>query len=125
MAPRPEWERFWTCRSRGREIARPFLRIRITTRAAGGCSISSITTPINRARPRLTTFSEELNRVLFSGPDLVSLADRQHKHATVADFAGPRRLDDGLDCFVCNRIVNDDFDLHLWQQAHVVFLPAV
>src|SRR6476659_8449263 len=116
MVPRREWERFWTSRSRGREVVRPFLRIRTTTRAAGACSISSITTPINRARRRLTTFSEELNRVLFSGPDLVSFADRQHKHAAVADLAGSRRLDDGLDCFVCSRIVHDDFDLHLWQQ---------
>ena len=42
-------------RFRGRGAARPSSRILTTTRAAGACSISSITMRSNRGRPRSTT----------------------------------------------------------------------
>src|SRR6516164_1881785 len=125
MAPRRGLERSWRYRSHGRATGRPSWRIRTTMRVDGACSIFSITTRTNRGRPRSTTSCAELHRVLFAGPDLVGLAHRQHEHASVADFAGARRLNDRFDRVVGDRVGDDYFNLHLRQQAHVVFLASV
>src|SRR3954466_1614632 len=125
MGPKRAWEKSLTCRLRGPETARRCWRILITTPAAAACSTSWTTTRINRGPPRLTTSCAVRRLVLFAGPDLVALGDRQHEDASVADLARARRRDDGLDRVVHDRIGDDDFDLHLRQQADVVFLTAV
>src|SRR6185369_16299164 len=61
----------------------------------------------------------------FSGSDAVALRHRQHEHATIADLAGPRRLNDRLDGVFRDRIGHDDFDFHLRQEADVVLLAAI
>src|SRR3954463_4924103 len=125
MARKRAWEKFWRSRSRGRGTALPCSFILITMRAAGAFSTFSITTRINRERPRLTTSCGGLHQVLFARPNLVGLFDRNHEHAAVSDLARPRRLHDGLDRLVHDRILDDDFDLHLRKQTDVVFLTAV
>src|SRR5882672_9068099 len=100
MGPKRAWEKLWTCRLRGQEIARRSWRILITTPAAAACSISWTTTRINRGRPRLTTSCAGRRLVLFAGPDLVALGHGQHEDASVADLARPCRRDDRLDRLV-------------------------
>src|SRR3990172_8951998 len=72
------------------------------------------------------TWRAELGLLLvLASADPVALAHREHEHATVANFARARGLNDCPDCFVDDLVGDDHFDLHLRQQAHVVLLAAV
>src|ERR1017187_3686728 len=61
----------------------------------------------------------------LAGADSVTLAYGEHEHAAIADFSGARGLNDGLDHFVNDGVMDDDVNLHLGEQADVVLLSAI
>src|SRR5262249_3211052 len=59
------------------------------------------------------------------GADGIGPLHGQHEPPAVADLSRPRGFHDRADRLVGDRVGHDDLDLHLRQQAHVVFLAAV
>src|SRR3954468_20416414 len=53
----------------------------------------------------------------FARPDAIALKHGEDEHPTVADFAGARRLNDGLDRVVGDVVLDDDLELHLREQV--------
>src|SRR5262245_19040579 len=64
-------------------------------------------------------------RLFLARSDAIALEDRQHEHAPLADLSGARRLPHGFHDIVGHVVGDDDFDLHFWQQADVVFLATI
>src|SRR6516165_4396712 len=68
-----------------------------------------------------------LNRVgaALAGADADRLVDRRDKDLAVADPAGVRRLLDGFDGTLDQRLLHHDLDLHLRQKIDDVLGPAI
>src|SRR5579884_218686 len=62
---------------------------------------------------------------LLTGADADGLVDRQDEDLPVADLAGARRADDGVDHRVHPRLLDHGLDLHLALQGDVGPRPAV
>src|SRR5262249_10324777 len=63
--------------------------------------------------------------VALTGPDVVTLLDRQDEHAAISDFPRPRRFNDRLDDVISNVVLNDEFNHDLRKEGDVVFRSAV
>src|SRR5579862_1359836 len=61
----------------------------------------------------------------LAGADLVAVGDGCHEHPSIPDCPGTRRQNDRLYDIVDDVVRDDDVDLHLRQQAHVVLLASI
>src|SRR3982751_1855864 len=59
------------------------------------------------------------------GSDAHHLLDGRHEDLAIADLAGPRRLDDGLDRALHLRLGHDHLHFHLGQEIDDVFRAAI
>src|SRR4029079_12286603 len=69
----------------------------------------------------------ELDRVraAVAGPNANRLLDIGHEDLAVADAAGAGRLRDGFHHIVDQAVLDNDLDLHLWQEVDYIFGAAV
>src|SRR5579872_7387840 len=81
-------------------------------------------------RPRLRRVCRHAHRrygllILLAGTDAVDLFHRQHEDLAVADRAGSRGLEDGVDRRLDEMIRHADLQPHLFRQTHLHGRAAV
>ena len=76
-----------------------------------------------RRRKHRPSASDRSDRAFagFSGTDTHDLFDIADENLAVANLAGTRGLDDGLDGGIDTAVGHDQFDLHLGQEINDVF----
>lgn len=64
-------------------------------------------------------------RSSFARADTDGFLDIGNENLSITDFTGVRALDDGCGHSVSLRVINDDLDLHLWQEINGVLRTAI
>src|SRR5688572_28088387 len=81
--------------------------------------------PARFSRPFVARSSSDGVVTRFAGADAHDLFYVGDENLPVADAAGLSRGDDGLDGFFHHLIAENEFELHLRQEIHHIFGPAI